>query len=149
MATNYLFPKFRIFRRNSKATRDRHMVTGKDVGNFVFCRMAPSVVTLGDPESQNCFRFLLLLRVRFAQKVRDRLSPFFLHLVGLPALMTYAKLGCYPSRNVATVTRFRHFRTISAEADAIFVLLGLHSLDVMYSGELVVDSFQIVELLRI
>ena len=63
--------------------------------------------------------------------------------------MIYAKLGCYPSRNVATVTRFRHFRTLSAEADAIFVLLGLHSLDVMYSGGLVVDSFQIVELLRI
>ena len=31
----------------------------------------------GDPESQNCFRFVLLLRVRFAQKARDRHSPFF------------------------------------------------------------------------
>jgi len=32
----------------------------------------------GDPVSQNCFGFVLLLRVRFAQEVRDRRpSPFF------------------------------------------------------------------------
>jgi len=54
------------------------MVSGKEnVGNFVFCRMAPSVMTSADSESQNCFRFLLLFQVRFAQKVCERFSPFF------------------------------------------------------------------------
>ena len=79
MATNFLFPKFRFFRRNSKTTRDRNTVLlGKEnVGNFVFCLMAPSVMTSGEPESQNLFRFVLLLRVRSVQKVRDRPSPFF------------------------------------------------------------------------
>ena len=58
-----------FFRRNSKTTRDSHMVPGKEnVGHFVFCRKAPPVMTSGDPESPNCFRFVLLLRVRFAQK---------------------------------------------------------------------------------
>ena len=37
-----------------------HMVLRKgNIGNFVFCRMAPSVMTSGDPESQNCSRFVL------------------------------------------------------------------------------------------
>jgi len=59
MATNFRFLKFRFFHRSSKTTRDTHMVMGKEnVGNFVFCRMAPSVTTSGDPESQNCFRFV-------------------------------------------------------------------------------------------
>jgi len=84
MASNFRFLKF-LFYACSKRTRDRHMDPGKEnVGNFVFCRVAPSVMTSGDPESQNCFGFVLLLRVRFAQKVRDRSSPFFLQLVGLP-----------------------------------------------------------------
>jgi len=72
------FSEISFFRRNSKTTRGRHVVPGKEnVGNFVFCRMAPSVMTSGNPGSQNCFRFVLLLGVRFAQKVRDRPSPFF------------------------------------------------------------------------
>ena len=72
-----------VFCRNSKTTQDRHMVPGKEnVGKFAFCRIAPSTMTSGDLESQNCFRIILLLRVRFAQKVRDRpLRRFFLQLV--------------------------------------------------------------------
>jgi len=74
----FVFRSFIFFRRNSKTTRDTHMVPGKEnVGNFVFCRMAPSAMTSGDPECQHCFRFVLLLAVRFAQKLRDRSSPFF------------------------------------------------------------------------
>ena len=78
MATNF-FSEFPFFCRNSKTTQDRHMVPGKEnVGKFAFCRMAPSIMTSGDLESQNCFRIILLLRVRFAQKVRDRpLRRFF------------------------------------------------------------------------
>ena len=37
----------------------------ENIGNFVFCRMVPSVMTSIDPESQNYFRCVLLLRVRF------------------------------------------------------------------------------------
>ena len=72
MATNFLFLKFRFFHRSSKTTRDTHMVLGKEnVGNFVFCRMAPPVTTSGDPESQKLLPLcrLQLLRLRFAQKV--------------------------------------------------------------------------------
>jgi len=92
---NDLYPDFRIFKRrchsnqlsfsailflccNSKTTRDRHVVPRKEnIENSVFCRMAPSVMTSGDHECQNCFRFVLFLRVVFAQKVHDRSSPFF------------------------------------------------------------------------
>ena len=81
MATNFRFLKFRFFRRNSETTRDGHVVPGKEnVGNFLFSRVAPFVMTSDDPESRNCFRFvllLLLLRVRSTQKVRDRFSSFF------------------------------------------------------------------------
>jgi len=67
-----------FFCRNSTMTGDRHMVRGKEnIGHFVFCRMAPSVMTSGDPGSQNCFWFALLLWVRFAQKVCNRSLPFF------------------------------------------------------------------------
>ena len=70
-----------------------HMVLRKgNIGNFVFCRMAPSVMTSGDPESQNCSRFVL--------------RRFFLELIGLPALMIAAKLGCYPSRDVVSDENF-------------------------------------------
>ena len=110
----------------------RHYGRGKEnIGNFVFCRIAPFVMTSGDPESQNFFRFVLLLRVRFAQKsiirrmIRDRFPPLFLQLVVLPALMIAAKLGCYPSRDDASETNFCHFWTFSTEADAIFVMLSL------------------------
>ena len=34
----------------------------ENMGNFVSCRMALSVMTLSDLESQNRFRFVLLLR---------------------------------------------------------------------------------------
>jgi len=147
MATNFLFPKFRFFRRNSKTTPDTHMVPGKEnVGNFVFCRMAPSAMTSGDPECQHCFRFVLLLSVRFAQKLRDH---FFLQLVVLPELMTAAKLGCYSSSDVATGTNFCHFRTFSIRTCRYFVMLSFHSSDLLYSSGLVVESFRIVELLRI
>ena len=81
MATNFRFLKFRFFRRNSETTRDGRVVPGKEnVGNFLFSRVAPFVMTSDDPESRNCFRFvllLLLLRVRSTQKVRDRFSSFF------------------------------------------------------------------------
>ena len=46
-------------------------------------------------------------------------------------------------------TNFRHFRTFSAGVDAIFVLLSLHSFDLLHSSGLVMDSFRIVELLQI
>jgi len=46
-------------------------------------------------------------------------------------------------------TNFRHFRTFSAGADAIFVMLRFHSFNLLYSGKVIVDSFRIVELLRI
>ena len=72
------FSAMSCLRRNPKTTRDWHMISGKEnIGNFVFCRMAPSVMTAGDPECKNCFRFVQVLRVRFAQKVRDQSSPFF------------------------------------------------------------------------
>jgi len=59
IATNYRFLKFRFFRRNSKTMRGRHIVQGKEnVGNFVFCLVAPPRMTSGDPKSQNCFRFV-------------------------------------------------------------------------------------------
>jgi len=92
---NDLYPNFRIFKGrchsnqlsfsailflccNSKTTRDRHVVPRKEnIENSVFCRMAPSVMTSGDHDCQNCFRFVLFLRVVFAQKVHDRSSPFF------------------------------------------------------------------------
>ena len=121
----------------------RHYGRGKEnIGDFVFCRIAPFVMTSGDPESQNFFRFVLLLRVRFAQKsiirrmIRDRFPPFFLQLVVLPALMIAAKLGCYPSRDDASETNFCHFWTFSTEADAIFgmlSLLRLQSFDLLLS----------------
>jgi len=63
--------------------------------------------------------------------------------------MTATKLGCYPSKDVAMGTNFRHFRTFSAAADAIFVMLSLHSFDLLHSSGLVMDSFRIVELLQI
>jgi len=139
-----------FFCRNSTMTGDRHMVRGKEnIGHFVFCRMAPSVMTSGDPDSQNCFWFALLLWVRFAQKVCNRSLPFFLPVVGVPASMTSAKSGCYPSRDVATGTNFGHFKTFSVGSRCYFVMLSLHSFDLLYSSGLVVDSFRIVELLRI
>jgi len=63
--------------------------------------------------------------------------------------MIATKLGCYPSKDVAMGTNFRHFRTFSAAADAIFVMLSLHSFDLLHSSGLVMDSFRIVELLQI
>jgi len=45
-------------------------------------------------------------------------------------------------------TNFSHFQTLSAGTDAIFVMLRLQSFD-LYSGKLVIDSFQIVKLLQI
>jgi len=78
--------------------------------------MATSVMTSGDPERQNCFRFVLLLQVQFAQKVCDRSSPFFLQLAGLPAWIIAAKLGSDPSRGVATGTD--HSSTAVAEPNS-------------------------------
>jgi len=43
----------------------------------------------------------------------SRISPVFLQLVYLLALMIAAKFGCYHSRDVATGTSFRHFCTFS------------------------------------
>jgi len=43
----------------------------------VFCRIAPPVMTFGDPGSQNCFRFVQVLRVRFAQKYATDLRRCF------------------------------------------------------------------------
>jgi len=74
---------------------------------------------------------------------------FFLPVVGVPASMTSAKSGCYPSRDVATGTNFGHFKTFSVGSRCYFVMLSLHSFDLLYSSGLVVDSFRIVELLRI
>ena len=45
-------------------------------------------------------------------------------------------------------TNFLHFRTYSAGAVAIFVMLRLQSFDFLYTGKLI-DSFLIVELLQI
>ena len=144
------FYEISFFRRSFKMTRERHMVPSKEnIGNVVFSRMAPSAMTSGDPESQTGFRFVLLLRVRFAQKVCDWFSPYFLQLVGLPALIIIvAKLGCYSSRDVATGTNFCHFRTFSVPYGRYFVMLSLHSFDLLCSSGLVTDSFRIVELLR-
>jgi len=63
--------------------------------------------------------------------------------------MISVKLGCYLSRDVAMGTNFRHFRTFSAGAGAIFVMLRFQSFNLLYSGKVIVDSFRIVELLRI
>ena len=49
------------------------MVPGKEnIGNFV----VSNGTIRNDLESQNCFRFVLVLPVQFAQKVRDRSLPF-------------------------------------------------------------------------
>jgi len=141
MATNFRFLKFRFFRRNSETTRDGHVVPGKEnVGNFLFSRVAPFVMTSDDPESRNCFRFvllLLLLRVRSTQKVRDRFSSFFsLQLVGLPALMIAAELGCYPQTRCRR-NEFCHFRTFAVRSGRCFVMLSFHSFDLLYSTGLV------------
>jgi len=78
IATNFVFFSISFSRFNSKTTRDRHIVPPEEnIRNFVLCRMAPSVITSGDPECQNCFRFVLVVPVWCAQKVRDRSSPFF------------------------------------------------------------------------
>jgi len=134
------FYEISFFRRSFKMTRERHMVRSKEnIGNVVFSRMAPSAMTSGDPESQTGFRFVLLLRVRFAQKVCDWFSPYFLQLVGLPALIIIvAKLGCYSSRDVGTGTNFCYFRTFSVPYGRCFVMLSLHSFDLLYSSGLVV-----------
>jgi len=83
------------------------------------------------------------------KKVRDRFSPFFLQLVALPALTIAAKLDCYASRDAATGTNFSHFRTFFVRSGRYFVVLSLHSFDLLYSSGHVIDSFRIVELLRI
>ena len=110
------------------------MVAGKEnVGNLVFCSVAPSVMSSGDLGSQNCFRFVLLVRVGFAQKVRDQPSPFFTPAArptGVDDSCEIVSLT-YPSRDVTMGTNFRHFRTFSAGLDAIFVLLSLHSFDLL------------------
>jgi len=88
IATNFFCFFFAISfsRRNSETTRDTNIVTREEnTRNFVFCGMTPSVMTSGDSEWQNCFRFVLVLRVRFAQKVRDRSSSSSLQLVALMA----------------------------------------------------------------
>ena len=125
------------------------MVPGKEnVGNFVFCRMAPSVTTSADPESQNCFRFYYSFGSDLLKKYETDFRRCF-QLVGLPALMIAAKLGCYPSREVATGTNFRYFQTFSVQSRRYFVVLSLRSFDLLYSSGHVIDSFRIVELLLI
>ena len=49
----FVFSATSFSRRNPKTTQDRHI---GNVGNFVFWRLAPSVMTSGDLECQNCFR---------------------------------------------------------------------------------------------
>jgi len=119
------FSEILFFHSNSKTMPDRHMVWGKEnIGNFILHRMAPSVMTSGDPESKNCFRFVLLL----LKKYTTDFCRFLLQLVGLPALMIAAKLGCCPSRDIATGTNFCHFRTFSVRSGRYFVILSLRSI---------------------
>ena len=86
------------------------------------------MVTSGDPESQNCFQFVLGLRVQFAQKGRDRSLPFF--LAGWPTgIDDSCKIGllslhgrCYGKKFVI----FRHFspeRTLFCHPQAPVVRL--------------------------
>jgi len=97
------------------------MVPGKEnVGNFGFCRMAPSVMTSGDPESQNCFRFVLLFQLRFAQNVRDRFLPFILQLVGLPALIIAAKIGLLSLKGCCHRNEFSSFSDIFRPIRVLF-----------------------------
>jgi len=126
------------------------MVPGKEnVDKFVSCRVAPSVIIPGDPESQNCFRFVLLLRFRFAQKVRDRPSPFFSPAGRPTGVDDSYEIGLLSLKGRCHGNKFSSFSDISAGADAIFVMLRSQSFDLFYSGKLVVDSFRIVELLQI
>jgi len=77
-SNQFLFSVISFSLRNSKTTRDRRIVPSEEnIRNFVFCRMAPSIMTSGDPDCQNCFRFVLVLRVRFAQKHATDLRRFF------------------------------------------------------------------------
>ena len=77
-SNQFLFSVISFSRRNSKTTRDRRIVPSEEnIRNFVFCRMAPSIMTSGDIECQNCFLFLLVLRVRFAQKYASDLRRYF------------------------------------------------------------------------
>jgi len=76
IATKFRFLKFRIFAITPKQCEIRHGPGKENVGKFVFCRVAPSVLTSDDPDSQNCIRFVLLLQVRFAQKVPQQTLPW-------------------------------------------------------------------------
>ena len=130
----FFFRNFVFFRHSSKTKRDTHTVPGKEnVGNLVFGRMAPSVMTSGDPESQNCFWFYYFSGPICSKSTRP-IFVFFLQLVGPPALMIAAKLGCYPARDVATGTNFRHFRTFSVRSGRCFVVVSLHLFDLLYGG---------------
>jgi len=66
-------------------TRDRHMVREKEnIENFVSCRMALSVMILSDLESQNRFRFVLLLRcIRAAYCCRHAVVEWSVYPCGL------------------------------------------------------------------
>jgi len=61
---------------------------------------------------------------------------FFLQLVGLPALMIAAKLGCYPQTRCRR-NEFCHFRTFAVRSGRCFVMLSFHSFDLLYSTGLV------------
>ena len=117
IATNFRSLKFRFFRRNCKTTPDKLMGWGKEnVGNFAFCRMA-SVMTSGDSESQNCFQFVLL-QVRFAQKVRDRLSRF--SPAGRPTgVDDCCKIGLLSLKERCHRNKFVIFRHFPCDPDAI------------------------------
>jgi len=73
----FFFRNFVFFRHSSKTKRDTHTVQGKEnVGNLVFGRMAPSVMTSGDPESQNCFWFYYFFGSNLLNKYATDLRRF-------------------------------------------------------------------------
>ena len=62
------FSKISFFFAVAPKRREIRKWSGKNVEKFVFCRMTPSAMTSGDHECQHCFQFVLLFRVRSAQK---------------------------------------------------------------------------------
>ena len=109
----FSFSVILFFCRNSKTTRDRHVVLGtENVGNFVFYRMAPSVMTFGDPESQNCFRFVLLLQVRFVQKVFECFLPFFPDGIGLAYIDDCCVIGLLSLKGRCRGNKFLSFSDV-------------------------------------
>jgi len=110
------------------------MVAGKEnVGNLVFCSVAPSVMSWVTPRVKTASGLYYSFGSDLLKKYATNLLRFFTPAArptGVDDSCEIVSLT-YPSRDVTMGTNFRHFRTFSAGLDAIFVLLSLHSFDLL------------------